>query len=628
MAIAKNDSERLDIYIAIGKYYQYSNPDSAFFYLQQGIKQFTTSDFKRGIATLTSKLGSLEANHGNVEVGRRMQKEALGIYEELGNRRGIGGVHNALGILDGMQGNNDSAASHFIIALRAYETISYTDGIVDVYINLGKINSELNYFDKALEYNNKALGLITDANEVKSRSNLYNNIAIIYGKKGNLKKALEYLEKALKLSDKDEYIDIYVYSLLNMGIVYSRFGDDTKALSQLSEALKIAKEKQMKGEYARVLINIAGITGKTDAPKAIAQVKDALLIAQEIGDKLMLEDAYSELIELSKQTGDYKSAVALMEEFKRYQDSTSGMEKTMAIANLQAVYELEQSNNKLTQLRLIDQAHNLKRNILITVVVCLAMFIVFILFYLDKTRSLNTVLSKKEEQLADANKVKDRLFSVIGHDLRSPIGNITMILDVLEDQSSNPDDQQMLHSLKEQASASLETLDKLLYWGKAQISGKKIEIADFGTDEHISKNVRLLKMGAEQKNIAIQNNVDRAIIIHGDPSHFDFIIRNLLSNAIKFTRTSGIIQINADTTGMPGYTVFSVKDNGVGMSADKLLHIFEPFVNNTVGTAKEKGTGIGLMLCKEFVLENNGEIWVESTEGEGTTFYFSFRSGR
>lgn len=624
--LVKNDSERVELYVTVVKYYQYSQPDSATYYLNQGIKLFTSSNYKRGVASLTNLLGRIEANHGNVIMARRRQNEALKLFEELGNKRGIGVTHNALGIIDAMQGNNDSATNHFIIALKLYKELAYTSGVTDVYTNLGKINSELNNFDKALAYNNAALELLVDTTEVTSRSNLYNNIAIIYGKKGNLNKSLEYLNKALKLSNKNEYIDVYVYSLLNIGIVYTQFGDFPKALSYLNEALKITGEKQMIAEHARILINIASITGQTDPLKAIAQMKEALLIAREIGDKLMLEDAYSELINLSKGAGDYKYAVEVMEEFKKYEDSTSGIEKSKAIANLQAVYELEQSNSKLTQLTLIDQTHTLKRNILITVVVCLAMFIVFILFYLNKTRQLNSTLSKKEEQLENSNKVKDRLFSIIGHDLRSPIGNITLILDLLEAESANEDDQKLLHSLKDQASASLETLDKLLFWGKAQISGNRIEIVDFGALELVDKNIRLLKMGADQKQITIVNKVDQGVKVRGDASHFDFIIRNLLSNAIKFTSAAGMIEIDADNNLRMGYTVVSVKDNGVGIKAERVQHIFEPFVNNTIGTAMEKGNGIGLMLCKEFVEENGGEIWAESMEGAGTTFFFSFKT--
>ena len=104
-----------------------------------------------------------------------------------------------------------------------------------------------------------------------------------------------------------------------------------------------------------------------------------------------------------------------------------------------------------------------------------------------------------------------------------------------------------------------------------------------------------------------------------DSAHFDFIIRNLLANALKYTYPKGSIIISADSESKIGFITFSVKDNGIGIKSAAIATIFNPLVS-TPGTADEKGTGIGLMLCKEFVTKNGGEIWVESAEGSGTTF--------
>jgi signal transduction histidine kinase len=164
----------------------------------------------------------------------------------------------------------------------------------------------------------------------------------------------------------------------------------------------------------------------------------------------------------------------------------------------------------------------------------------------------------------------------------------------------------------------------LLYWGKSQIGGKRINITTFNPAPNIEASIVLLKTNAGKKHISVVNNTQSCGNITGDAAHFDFILRNLLANAVKFTRPGGTIHVNAAAGIRKGYVVFSVADNGVGIPAEKLPAIFEPFINNSAGTALEKGTGIGLMLCHEFVLENSGDIWVESKLDEGTTFFFSF----
>lgn len=618
------DSSCIDIYKNISDYYNYSQPDSAVYYLHQGINRFTASGYKRGIASLSNLLGRHEANHGNLLVARQLQNDALRMFVELGNKRGIATTHNSLGILDGMQGNLDSATNHFLIALRENQSIGYNTGVIDAYINLGRISGDFNNLDKALEYYYKALSLCSSSYSTRTVCNLYNNIAIIHGRRQQYDTALAYLQKALSKSNQEEYIDIYAYSLLNIGIVLTNSGQYDSALVSLGEALRITKEKGMKTEYANILINIANITGRTNPAKAIEQLREVVNITSETGEKGMTLDAYTALAEINKKTGNYKEVVSLMEQMKLIEDSISGIEKSKQIANLQAIYELEQTNNKVAQLKMSEQQQTMRRNILLTIVSALIIFIFIMLLYLRKVKQLNTALYRREQQLQSANSIKDKLFSIIGHDLRGPIGSMTIMLQLLEEETVKPEDAEMLHALRDQADATLDTLDKLLFWGKEQIKGKTIEQVDFAAYPALDSVIKLLSITAAQKQINILNTVPVNISIHADASHFDFIMRNLMSNAIKFSNTNDIIEISADTAARPGYIVFTVKDNGIGIPADKLQTVFDPF-NTSEGTAHEKGTGIGLMLCKEFVAANGGELWAKSSPGSGTTFFCALK---
>lgn len=614
------DSASIDIYRTISDYYKYSHPDSARYYIRQGITRFSASGFKRGVASLTNMLGRVEANHGNLPAARQLQKEALTMFTELGNRKGIAVVHNSLGVIDGMQGKYDSATTHFLIALREYKIIGYKVGIVDAYINLGRVANDFRNYDKALQYYREALALSPDSSGVRNVCNLYNNIAIIYGELKQYDTAMMYLKKALAGSNKSDFVDVYAYSLLNIGIVYTNTSRFDSALLVLNEALAITREKGMQTEYANILINIAGITGRTNPAKAIAQLNEVVQITSATGEKGLLLDAWSGLAELHKKTGNYKEVVVLMEKMKALSDSVSGIQKSKEIANLQAVYELEQTNNKIARLTITQQQQTMRRNILFTIVTALVLFIIGILFYLRKIKHLNTALHRREQQLQAANSIKDKLFSIIGHDLRGPIGSITMMLALLEEDATQPDEAAMLHTLHAQAGATLDTLDKLLFWGKEQIKGKSLELTDIDVAIPLHNALQLLSITAAHKHITISNVVPPGLHIHADAAHFDFIMRNLVSNAIKFSNTYDTVQLSADTTTRPGYIVFAVKDNGIGIPADRLPTIFDPFTSSE-GTAQEKGTGIGLMLCKEFVTANHGHLWATSTPGLGTTFF-------
>ena len=167
-----------------------------------------------------------------------------------------------------------------------------------------------------------------------------------------------------------------------------------------------------------------------------------------------------------------------MEEQRQLEHSTFTIEKAKEIANLESVYELEQSNARIKELKLSEHKNMLKRNVIIAIAVGLAIALIFISVFYRKTKRLNEQLSKREAELEKSNNVKDKLFSIIGHDLRGPVGNIPVMLKIVEDEGTTPTERKyLLDTLMEHAQASLETLDKLLFWGKSQIKGRGTKAA-------------------------------------------------------------------------------------------------------------------------------------------------------
>lgn len=624
-----DNNKRIALYSSIFNYYQYSKPDSGLYYAQKGLNEFSEKKEKQGIAAMTVLLALLDGSEGRLEMAREKQKQALVIYEQLGAKKGIATTHVGLGVIDGKMGNFKDATNHFITALKHFESIHDSDGIASVYLKIGVVNEKSNLLENAMEYYNKVLALLDANPKITSvdRIFIYNNLGIIYAKMDKLEKALPYFEQALAGSNRPEKTALRLITLNNLGIVYDKTNDNKKALYYFDEALKITKDKNLPEDFARISVSRSSVIAKTNPEAAISILLDALKIIDTLKLRTLEADLYDALVEIYANQKKYKEAFLTLEKLKLLEDSLENIEKAKAIVNLQTVHELEKSNAKLSLSETKIRNNKLVRNIIIVVAILLAgMKFVLYRLYRKKLR-LNTQLKKREQELQKSNEMKDKLFSVIGHDLRGPIGNIPVMLELLNDPNLTLDERNYLtQSLIAHTKASTETLDKLLYWGQAQIKGIGIKPVAFNIAEPLKINISLINIAAQQKQISIINNIPENTAVYADPAHFDFLVRNLLSNAVKFTHNGGNVTLSADEKQKSGFVVFAIKDSGIGISAERQEIIFQPFASSTRGTADEKGTSIGLMLCKEFVNENGGDIWVASEEGKGSTFYFSLKS--
>ena len=624
-----SDSARMQVYSKIVEYYGYPDPDSAMYYVQLGLKEFTEKDNKDGIASMTGLAGFISSSHGHIEIARNKELEALRLFTEVNDRRGIATMYNGLGVLDIRSGNYKEATKYFMMALKEFDGMRDVAGTVNTYMKLGAVNESSGNLDKALEYYNKAIGQI-ETRPVPGTEliYLYNNIGIVYARKGDMQKALDYFEQALKGSDKPSFLETKILTLINLGIVYDRMGDDKTSLHYYNEALKLTKDKNREGHYAKVCINLALVLRRSDPDSALAILHKALALVTNTGQRDMQSDIYSNMVDIYAQKKDFKTAFEVLMNFKILEDSLFGIEKSKEIADLQSVYELERSNAKVTSLEESSRKNATKRNIIASIAAVLTVTLILLTYFYTRSKRLNAALSEREAELKKTNTIKDKLFSIIGHDLRGPIGNIPVMLELLNSDTTDAEEKKyLLDSLTEHSQASKETLDKLLYWGQAQIKGIGMKQVLFDTDEYVRNNLRLVKSSAEQKKITLADRVPADVQVYAEPVHFDFILRNLVSNAIKFTHTNGTVTVGADTDKLPGYTVFYVRDTGIGIAPEKLSDIFHQPGVSTMGTANEKGTSIGLMLCKEFVTENGGKIWAESEPGKGSVFYFSLRNG-
>lgn len=289
------------------------------------------------------------------------------------------------------------------------------------------------------------------------------------------------------------------------------------------------------------------------------------------------------------------------------------------IISLQNAYELNQYKAREQQFRFEENRRIFRQRVSYGVIITVLVILGIVMFYYYRMRKLNLMLHHINDELQELNTVKDKLFSILGHDLRSPFVSVINMVEIIDDDELEPEQRKaLLNQLQKTTKVSLETLDNLLRWGQKQIKGTPIHPSAFNARLVINKVTDFLLDVAANKHITIENQVSEQTGIYADADHFEFIIRNLVSNAIKFSNVNGKVVITAEQKN--GEVAVTVKDNGVGIAPEKLADILDSTNVSTRGTSNEKGTGLGLLLCKEFAELNGGRISVESKIGEGSAF--------
>lgn len=247
----------------------------------------------------------------------------------------------------------------------------------------------------------------------------------------------------------------------------------------------------------------------------------------------------------------------------------------------------------------------------------------------EKFENLNLQLRKSEQELKELNAAKDKFFSIVAHDLRSPFSSLLSFSEFLvEDieELSKEDIKSFAEKINESSKTVFTLLENLLQWSRIQTGKIPYEPTTFNIHYKINQIINLLKNNAEQKNISVTNDVPNGAVVFADEDMIFSVVQNLLSNAIKFTREGGNIVFRSSFR--ESDIEISVTDNGVGIKDEDIKKLFRMDSHHTTyGTKDEKGSGLGLLLCKEMVERNRGKIWVTSKTGMGTTFSFTLPKG-
>ena len=622
---ASGIEDRIEAYNKIILYYSDKNPDSVNWYAEKAIDLCSSQNYDLGTARILNQLSIIDEKQGRVDLSRERSMKALTIYRKNKDLKGVAEMNNNLGSIEASKGNYNIAAKYFIDALKLYDSVTDNHGLLLTCMNLGNVYLQMNDKENAWKYFRKGEKVSQQTALSDATIFLHNTIGVMYASEGKQDTALQLFLKALNESDKPEFSSSHIESLLYLGEYYQEKGEPEISLKYLRMGLSVAVKYKLPEMQSNFLLEIARILEQKEPDSAMEYLECAKSLAEKIHSKVFLSGIYDEIASLLEHRGKYKDALAALREKQKLTDSVFNLEKTKEIANISSSWQLE-TNQQIKELEILNKHNALQRNELIFVAFLLIGVMLGFLFYIGKTIKLNKQLALNHKQLEELNAMKDKLFSVIGHDLRGPIARIPAMIDIIEDETTTEEDRKFLFdNLKEQTKVSLETFDKLLYWGRLLVKGISLQQQKFKPKVYIKESIELRKIKATEKNITVTDNTPSELTIYSDPSIFDFIMRNFLANALKYTPRNGNIEITTDTKSKPGFTVFGVKDTGMGIDPELIPKLFYSLKSRD-GTDNEKGNGIGLMLCKEFAIQNGGDIWVESEKGKGATFYLSVKS--
>jgi signal transduction histidine kinase len=422
-------------------------------------------------------------------------------------------------------------------------------------------------------------------------------------------------------------------------------GDHTKSLFYNRKALlmdSLVNNRRALGISYFQAAQIADHFNKTDT--AIMYLNKSFQINEGIRNLLTLIKGHDLLADIYLKQKNTELAVEQLKLSSLYKDTLYTVDKNGHIEEMQTLYELEAKDKTIQLLGqenlLTEQQVKTQQGYLILLIVGIIVLGAFIivLYQLKRTQSkANEELTSKNfaiehqkeeihaqaENLQQLNQLKSKLFSVISHDLRGPISNLHAVLELVTKKALDPQEFLILsEKLKGNLKVTQRTLENLLNWSLSQMEGIKTTPKAFALSSMIHEVYHLLKESADRKHIHIDLDVSGATTVHADPNQVQLILRNLIHNAIKFSHANSQVRISSESNSSE--CTVRIKDFGTGMSAEEIsiiLHSQQHFTKK--GTKNETGTGLGLILCKEFIHRNGGSLTIESKPEEGTEVSFT-----
>lgn len=662
------DSLMLDSLLILTGELRFTQPSLALQHAENALHVAMKLESKSSISKVLTDIGYIHWRLGNYSQAIDKIDEAKRICYDLNDMLCIARASNILGAIYQDKGFYNKALKHLFLALSIFEEIDSISRTAAIFNNIALIYQDKSDLEKAEEFHKRSLNIKKAFKNERGIAFSLNNLGSISKQRGNYHEALVLFDSSLVIRRKYNDTRGIANTQQNIGYLYIKKGQPEEALRILNNTRELYEQLEDPAEKARIdnlLAKAYYMMGSFAQAKHF--FKQSLEAANRIGLPVLVIKNYSGMSDLAVAEFNYQEATKYLQKQLVLTDSLYDAESRQRILDLQMIYDRESEareidiilkDNQITKLNIEKQ--KLVRNFLLVFITLITIMLLITIYRYseykktnkllqdqkneilqynqmlknlnkgllakqEKVEELNKKLVESEKNLIEINKTKDHFFSIISHDLRSPFASIVSFSRIIKrdiDNLSKEELQELTNELDKSVIKINNLLDNLLQWSRSQTGKIRYKPNYFNLKEIITDNLNLFSSNAKDKNIELKEYVDEGIEAWADIDMCDTIIRNLLSNALKYTHSKGKIGIGASVAG--DMVEVSVTDTGIGISEsdqEKLFRIDK--LHSTFGTNDEKGSGLGLLLCKEFVEKQGGKMSLTSSPGKGSTFSFT-----
>mgnify|MGYP001818998422 CR=1 FL=1 len=594
-----------------------------------------------GVSRCLNNIGIIHKNKGDYVEALTVYQESVVYLDSVRNAFDISQAYINMGNLFVLLGSYERALEFFGKALDIAERNNYHQNISLCLSNSGVVQNKVGNYNEALNLYLRSLEVSRSLNDPVQISNCLINIGTNYADMGEPETGLEFVQQGLEikreLGDERTISNCYIH----LANIYSLMGEFNMADELLNKAIPIKEKLEDPDGLIRCYLGLGAIDAEKGRFSEAERMTD---IAMELAEKIhaleYITEAYDIKRNIALKGGNYRSAYQYAMQHHLYTDSL--VDEAIATAAMEMEFRtrsktLQQEIENLRMQSNLDHLLVKKRTTIfyssLAIASMLLLGLIFVVYFMRrhkktslKLEEKNLVITKQNLKLDQVNKTKDRMMSIIAHDLRGTIGNQLTAVEVLNriegEQKLEIDRKRLLGNLKNSASYSLELLENLLHWSRLEESASNYHPEDLKLNTLISNCLSIYSETAKNKDLTFVKEIKETISCSADRIMMETIYRNLISNAIKFSNPGGTIIIGLGRT--DGMVRFWVRDQGVGMSEEELKKVRENGGGSRRGTANEKGAGMGLTLVREFIKIHNGELSVTSSPNKGSTFEVVF----
>ncbi len=632
------DSVSVSFYINVSQKYASENSNKALHYGMKALELSSVLNYEKGRLNSLQNLGRICSQMGNYELALDYQHQALEAYEKKQNHLGAVDAMNELANIYMQMKEFEQAMEYKFQALAIEQQIGNQRAIADSYNQMAELYAELGNEELALNHAQKAVEIREVLGDKRGIADSYKVYGLTYSIMKNYRQSLDYYRKALELK-KGFKNSTDVGEIANrIGDVYITQGNPEHAAIYYKQAYEEEKTLNNRKGMAFSLINLGKCNiALKNYTAASDLLLEALTLSQETESKEYIDLSYLYLSKVYEQSQNVAEALKYYKLYTDYQKLIFDENTNKKVAEMHEIIETARREkaiiilNKEKQIKELElkEEKNKSYNLVLWFVIVAVLFTTALssLWFFNKRnqelKEKNEVIRHKSELMEELNNTKNKFFSIIAHDLKGPLNSLTgfsnLIINHVE-YLSKDEIKMMAIDIDKSVRNLIDLLNNLLAWARSQMGSIEFKPKHLQVAMLFDELIGILQLNAQNKKINLVINAQSDIWVYADENAVRTILRNLTSNALKFTNEGGKVTVTAKKV-EDKFVQISVNDTGLGMDETTMDKIFRiDSKHSTKGTQGESGTGLGLLLCKEFAEKNNGSISVESILEVGSTF--------